>query len=344
MRSILKANPSAREARRPRKLNGRMTVMFLTALYGATLARAQSHPTMSEVRTLVDGRTNFDETRGSLEKILAAEPQNAEAHFLLAKVDYAMADLDNAEKHVEQAVSLSPNSSSHLLFGRILSAQIQKVSLFRKAGLVGKAKAQFEAAVASDPKSIPARLGLMDFYSGAPGIMGGSWDKATAQAQEIAKLDVSEGHYALGDLDLDKKNYAEAEREYKEAIAADVHQGKSYLKLGLLYLEQGRDQDADGLFQKSLALDPHSLPATFYLGRYRLLHSQELEKAENCFKAYVARWPEDGDPTLANGYWRLGQVYEKEGKKDLAAAQWERSLKLDPQFKEAADSLKHMRR
>jgi tetratricopeptide (TPR) repeat protein len=326
------------------KPNGRSIVVVLLALVGANLAKAQSDVTMSEVRSSVDARTNFDKTRGSLEKILAAQPQNAEAHILLARVDYAMADLDSAEKHVEQAISLSPSSSSHLLFGRILSAKIQKVSLFRRAGLAGKAKRQFEAAVASDPKSIPARLGLMDFYSGAPGIVGGSWDKALAQAKEIMKLDAIEGHYALGDLDLDKKNYAEAENEYKEAIAADPKRGKSYLKLGVLYTEQGRDQEADTLFQESLTLDPNSLLSPFYLGRYRVLHSLELEKAENYFKAYLAKWPEDGDPTLANAYWRLGQVYEKESKNDLAATQWERALKLDPQFKEAGESLKHMRR
>jgi tetratricopeptide (TPR) repeat protein len=308
------------------------------------LAQAQSSLTISEVRALVESRTNFDEVRGSLEKISVAEPQNGEAHFLLAKVDYAMADLDNAEKHIERAVLLSPSASSHLLFGRILSAQIQKASLFRKAGLAGRAKGQFETAVASDPKSIPARIGLMDFYSGAPGIVGGSWDKAMAQAQEIAKLDGIEGDYALGDLALDKKNYAEAEKEYKEAIAGDQSRGKSYLKLGVLYIEKGRDQDADALFLKSLVLDPHCLLATFYLGRYRLLHSQELDKSENYFKAYLAKWPEDGDPTMANAYWRLGQVYEKQSKMDLAATQWERALQLDPQFKEAADSLKRMKR
>jgi tetratricopeptide (TPR) repeat protein len=328
----------------PRKLNSCSIVLVLLVLSEANLTQAQSTLTMSEVRVLVESRTNFDEVRGSLEKISATEPQNAEAHFLLAKVDYAMADLDNAEKHIEQAVLLSPSASSHLLFGRILSAQIQKASLFRKGSLAGKAKVQFEAAVASDPKSIPARLGLMDFYSGAPGIVGGSWDKAVAQAHEIAKLDALEGQYALGDLDLDKRNYKEAEKEYKKAIATDLREGKSYLKLGVLYLEQGRDQDADALFQKSLALDPHCLLAVFYLGRYRLLHSQELDKAESYFKAYLAKWPEDGDPTLANAYWRLGQVYEKENKKDLAAAQWERSLRIDPQFKEAADSLKRIKR
>jgi tetratricopeptide (TPR) repeat protein len=344
MRSTTKAVAGPPDMLIRRKRNSCHIVFVLLVLLGAHLARAQSTQSMSEIRALVESRTNFEEVRGALEKISATEPQNSEAHFLLAKVDYAMADLDSAEKHIEQAVLLSPSASSHLLFGRILSAQIQKANVFRKAGLAARARAQFEAAVASDPRSIPARIGLMDFYSGAPGIVGGSWEKATAQAQEIAKLNEIEGQYAHGDLDLDKKNYAEAEKEYKEAIATDPRRGKSHLKLGVLYLEQGRDQDADTLFQKSLALDPHCLLATFYLGRYRLLHAQELDKAEFYFKAYLAKWPEDGDPTMANAYWRLGQVYEKEGKKDLAAAQWERSLKLDPQFKEAADSLKRMKR
>jgi hypothetical protein len=104
MRSILEATPSALEVRMPRKRNGWSIAMVLLALSGTNLAQAQSNLTMSEVRTLVDSRTNFDEARRSLEALLAAEPQNAEAHLLFARVEYATANLDNAEKHVEQAV------------------------------------------------------------------------------------------------------------------------------------------------------------------------------------------------------------------------------------------------
>jgi predicted TPR repeat methyltransferase len=52
------------------------------------------------------------------------------------------------------------------------------------------------------------------------------------------------------------------------------------------------------------------------------------------------RWPDEGDPTWANTHWRLGQVFEKEGKKDLAVAEWKEALKLAPGFKAAQDSLK----
>jgi tetratricopeptide (TPR) repeat protein len=94
------------------------------------------------------------------------------------------------------------------------------------------------------------------------------------------------------------------------------------------------------LFKKAVEADPNYLPGYFGVARSDLLSGQNLDEAERDFKKYLTRWPEEGDPSLANGHWRLGQVYEKQGKKDMAVAEWQEALKLTPNYKPAQESLK----
>ena len=82
-------------------------------------------------------------------------------------------------------------------------------------------------------------------------------------------------------------------------------------------------------------MDADYLPGYFGVARSDLLSGQNLDEAERFLKKYLSRWPEDGDPGLANAHWRLGQVYEKEGKKDLAVSEWQEALKFAPNFKAA---------
>jgi tetratricopeptide (TPR) repeat protein len=87
-------------------------------------------------------------------------------------------------------------------------------------------------------------------------------------------------------------------------------------------------------------VDAEYLPGYFGVARSDLLSGQNFDEAERYFKKYLTRWPEEGDPSLANAHWRLGQVYEKQGKKDLAIAEWQEALKLAPNYKAAQESLK----
>jgi tetratricopeptide (TPR) repeat protein len=106
----------------------------------------------------------------------------------------------------------------------------------------------------------------------------------------------------------------------------------------LVHARTSADQ-AKSLLQQAIAADNY-LPGCFGVGRSDLLSGQNFDEAERYFKKYLTRWPEETDPTWANTYWRLGQLYEKEGKKDLAIAEWQEALKLNPNYKPAQDSLK----
>jgi tetratricopeptide (TPR) repeat protein len=315
-------------------------LLMLAAILTIPKLTAQSSP-LDQARILVQSRTSADQAKSLLQQAIAADPKNAEPHFLLGEVLYAFGDFAKASDEAQKAVSLDDSKSDyHLLLGNALSGLVDSVGMFKKMSLGRQMRAEFEKAVAENPKNIPARTALAEFYAQAPSVIGGGADKAADQVKQISAIDPIQGHYAMATVYVDQKKFAEAEQEYKTAITADPKRAGSYSQLAFVYIFEKKDSEAPVLFRKAVEADPNYLPGYFGVARSDLLSGQNLDEAERDFKKYLSRWPEEGDPSLANAHWRLGQVYEKQGKKDLAIAEWEEALKLAPNYKAAQESLK----
>jgi len=71
---------------------------------------------------------------------------------------------------------------------------------------------------------------------------------------------------------------------------------------------------------------------------YRLLYSGKDEEAIEVFRKNVQEYPQSG-----NVYDSLGEAYAKVGQKDLAIQNYEKSLQLDPNNKNAVDRLKKLK-
>jgi tetratricopeptide (TPR) repeat protein len=313
--------------------------MLVTALAVFRLA-AQSSP-LDQARDLVRTRTSADQAKSLLAQAITADSKNAEAHFLLGEIFYAFSDFAKASDEAQKAIALDDSKSDyHLLLGNSLSGLLDSAGTFKKMTLAHQIRAEFERAVAENAKSIPARVALAEFLVQAPGIVGGSTDKAIDQVRQINALDVIEGHYAMAVIDVDQKKFADAEQEYRAVIASEPKRAKPYAQLAFIYIQEKKDSEAPALFKRAMDMDANYLPGCFGVARSDLLSGQNLDEAERLFKKYLTRWPEEGDPSWANTHWRLGQVYEKQGKKDAAVAEWQEALKLAPNFKPAQDSLK----
>jgi tetratricopeptide (TPR) repeat protein len=301
---------------------------------------AQSSP-LDQARELVRLRTSSDQAKALLAQAIAADGKNAEAHFLLGEIFYAFNDFAKASDEAQKAVTFDDSKSDyHLLLGNSLSGLLDSAGTFKKISLAHQIKAEFERAITENPKNIPARAALAEFYAQAPGIVGGSAEKAVEQARQISALDAVEGHYAMALVDLDLRKFGEAEQEYKAVIAVDSKRAKPYVQLAFIYIQEKKDSEAPELFRRALELDANYLSGCFGVARSDLLSGQNLDEGERFFRKYLTRWPEEGDPSWANAHWRLGQVYEKQGRKDLAVVQWQEALKLTPNYKPALDSLK----
>ena len=67
-----------------------------------------------------------------------------------------------------------------------------------------------------------------------------------------------------------------------------------------------------------------------------------LDKAEGFLRTYLTQESEGGTPDHAAAHWRLGQLFEKQGRKADARKAFETALKLRPQFPEAKKDLERL--
>jgi tetratricopeptide (TPR) repeat protein len=158
------------------------------AVTSGTCAGARGSAMMAEMKILILPLALL-----SFAASLSAAADLAPARALMAKKDFPAAIVA-----LETITAAEPaNSEAHLVLGNALAAQINAVGLLGKAGLAKRSLAAYERAAALDPRSIGARLALVQYYKGAPFFAGGSRSKAYASARELAALDTWEGNFWL---------------------------------------------------------------------------------------------------------------------------------------------------
>ncbi len=110
---------------------------------------------------------------------------------------FEQGNLDAAVIEFKAAVAAQPDSSmAHLWLGRALGRKAEKAGPFQAMRMAHDVCHEFEQAVALDPTNTDARSDLMEFYLGAPPMVGGGVEKAEAQAAAIAQLDPALGQRA----------------------------------------------------------------------------------------------------------------------------------------------------
>lgn len=164
---------------------------------------------------------------------------------------------DEAVTAAEKAAKEQPSSSeAHLWLGRAYGQKALKASLFSQLGWAKKCRAAFEKAVALDPKSVEARVDLTQYYANAPGIAGGGMDKAREQVKALDALDPVRGAQMNGFVLLKEKKPAEAEAEYRRAVALKPELATSHWRLGRVLERGGKKDDAKAAYREAVRLDP----------------------------------------------------------------------------------------
>lgn len=252
-------------------------------------------------------------------------------------------DDDAAAALFEKAVAQNPKSAeAHYLLGSAYGSQAQKASIFGQASLASKTKDEFEKAVALDPNLLDARVGLVQFYTMAPGFMGGSYDKAFAQAQEIRKRDPLMGHRTTAFIYSHQKKVDEAKKEYFDEVKEFPKSARAHLDVGLfVYFTEKNYKTAADEYETALKLDPAYMPSYFRAGQITVF-TGNYARGEEMLRKYLTCTPKENEPSLARAHYWLGQIFEKQGKKAEAKASFATSLKLNPNQKDVAEALKRV--
>jgi Tfp pilus assembly protein PilF len=261
------------------------------------------------------------------------------------KVALRRSDAEHAAELFEKAVAVRPNSAdAHYWLARAYGAIGQNSeNPLKQMSMGGKMKDEAERAVQLDPNHIEARFMLIDAYVIAPAMMGGSEAKALEQANEIKRNDAFQGHRAYVRIYTLQKKIDLARNEYLAAVREEPNSARAHNALGAFFAIT--DKNYPGAFEeieKALKLDSTYMPAWFRLGQVAALSASNFARGEEALKKYLKYQPKDTEPELANAHYRLGQIYENQGKKTEAKQSYVAALQLNPGLKEAAEGLKRM--
>ena len=256
---------------------------------------------------------------------------------------YRQGNFDKAAEQLEQAVKQEPNNADyHFWLGVTYGAQAQKASIFKAPGLAKKTRAEFERAVQLDPNHIEARLALLDYYSIAPGIMGGDMDKAVEQANEIKKRDSLEGHRAFARLYTRQKKPDLARKEWVAAVNEQPNSAKARFFYSGYLMNEKNYKNALEEVDAGLRADPNYMPTYYRLGQLSALSGANFGRGEQALKKYLAYQPAEDEPQHARAWYWLGTIYEKEGRKAEAKQSFQTALKLQPGVKDFQEALKRV--
>jgi tetratricopeptide (TPR) repeat protein len=273
---------------------------------------------------------------------LKRNPGDAGAMYNLGRVALLEGKSGEAVELLERAVKLDGRQASyHLWLGNALGLEAQRASKVRQPFLARRIKSAFEKTVELDPANVAAREGLMQFYSIAPGVMGGSEAKAREQVTEIKRLNPMRGHFGEATLALRAKDTVSAERSLRAALAAAPDSASAYHALGSFYQRWGRWDDALAVYDRLLARKPGDLTAQYQIGRLGALSGQHLERAERAIRGWIATPPPDAPVSQrAGAHLRLGQIYQQMSRREEARREYQTALRIDPSHREAREALK----
>lgn len=266
------------------------------------------------------------EAKTIFEKIINETENHAEANYYLGAI-YLRSErnVDKAIEYMEKAIEADEsNAQYHLDLSNALGNKAMQSNFVTQAFLAPKIKKEMEKAVELDPNYAAARMALTQFYIMAPGIMGGSIEKAKGQAEALVKLDAYRGFMAYASIYNHEEDWQEAEENFKKAIASGsgIQKANAYHQLGYTYLKQKRTKEAIEQFKKMVEYDPANANSYDSLGD-GYLADNKLDDAIEAFQKAVSV-----DPSFAPSVFNLAKCYEKKKMNPEAKENYRRYLAL----------------
>lgn len=285
----------------------------------------------------------FAEAITALKAVTEDEADFARAQYFLGRVAFDQKRFEDAADYFEEATEAKGGNVAEYFswLGDSYGTIARDANVIRQGILAPKMKAAWEKAIALDAKNLNARFSLIEFYSKAPGFMGGSMDKAKEMARQIMTIQPAQGHRQLGNLYMKEKNPGAAEREYIEMARLDPNLVPI---LGNFYVGQKQHDKAFALFEELMKKNPDDMLAAYQFGKTSAVSGQRLPEGEQALIKYLAYSPKPNEPSHAGANMRLGQILEKRGLSGEAKAKYETALKLDNSLQEAREGLARLNR
>ena len=168
----------------------------------------------------------------------------------------------------------------------------------------------------------------------------GRYAEAEAIFERVVELfpESVAGHVHLANAYTEQHRYAEAIGVLREALQLDPNHVKAHVALGAALFGAGNIAEAEQCYRRVLELDPANLDAQSNMAAV-LLARGAYPEAASVLKDMVAAHPED-----AMLHSNLGIALAEQGRLDEAFREFEKALRLEPDYQQAQMALEHYRK
>jgi tetratricopeptide (TPR) repeat protein len=282
-----------------------------------------------------------DDAISRLSSFLAANPRDAEAHNLLCRVYYQEERWNDAIRECETATQLAPlDSGYHLWLGRVYGEKASSIHSIQAYPLAKKVRGEFERAVQLDSGNVDALSDLGEFYTAAPGIVGGGKKKAQGVAQAIEQFEPAQAYQLEGRLAEKDKKYALAEAEFKAAVEISRDPADAWMMLASFYSRHRRtDQMLQavraGIDADARASRPHG-SALVDGAAILSCNNQEPQLAIQLLRLYLASPNKSADSPAFQVHVQLSRLLEQQGDETGARQQIKAAAALAREYHSAS--------
>jgi tetratricopeptide (TPR) repeat protein len=315
-------------------------------------------PTNQDAQLLRAGllmkRHKFDEAQAVARNLIAAAPDNVQAHTILGEKHLLTKNFPTAIREFQAIVKLQPRAENYAALA----------AAYRAAGQSPEAEHTYRNGITANPKSVAARVALAQFY-----FAEGKLAEAESEMQAACYLDSNaiQPRLFLGRIYMVNGRIADAEQLYTELKTIAPDNPEAYEALGIFYLSVGHKEKAAAEFQSLLTTRRKDNTIKMYLvetwielnrtKEARLLNDEILNThpsdprsllangrillAEHQYEKALAEFQKvvKVEPGSAKGHYFLGLAQQSLGFPDLAHSCFARALELQPQMAQAAAAL-----
>ena len=301
-------------------------------------------------------KQQLPQAKAAIADALKFNPQLSDARTALAQIHLAEGSLDLALEQAQAAVQINPRNAqaaivagtaylrkgdlakSRKVFETITKAAPKEPIGPYNLGLVArsekndaKALAYFEEALTKRPTAIEPLLQIVAIKH-AQGKTQEARERVIRQLETVPKSPLL--HNLVGQLWLNARDQAQAEKSFKTAIEIDSSSLAPYLNLAQLYYQTGKVDQSITEYETVLAKNPNAPAALMMLG---IIHEgrKEYDKAKERYDQILKLNPRFA-PAANNLAWLIA---EQGGNLDVALSHAQTAREQRPEDPNIADTL-----
>ena len=178
--------------------------------------------------------------------ILGSSYEEADVLYFQSRLKQSGGEHNEALRLAEAAIEANPGKAAyHLQLASVLSDELTNAGFFKRISLAKRVRMQLDTALKLEPKNPDCLFGMMLYYERAPGMLGGSKDKAHELAEQVGRMDASKGYLAQAQLARLEGKSGELEGLYLSAVKADPKSYDAVAALAGFYVSEGQKKKSE---------------------------------------------------------------------------------------------------